>query len=272
MCEIDFVVRAPDGKEVEELTRKDIIKALRAKIPIDQVTTKMRNGGNGNRFGGEHQRMQMQHQQPVRAGEQRPAMQHDNQFRTQPVQPQPQRDTPAPDALRQQEMDRSILSPSEISRKMLNKKRESQTFRQEPMRIDPELGIKDITGRGDPSGLEAIPSIDRREAGQGAPSGAVSGNTEQRYIDSLTELHNTLRGRLYGSDGSVVSEVPIRELIQTIQDSDSIDVIVFDGIITQRLIELANKKGVRAIYGIRSGQVSRMFDKMLLYTKEQGSL
>jgi len=49
-------------------------------------------------------------------------------------------------------------------------------------------------------------------------------------------------------------------------------VIVFDGIITQRLVELASKQGVKSIYGVRSGQLSRLFDNMLLYTKEQGKL
>lgn len=35
--EIDFVTKAPDGKEVEELTKKEINKALRAKIAFEQA-------------------------------------------------------------------------------------------------------------------------------------------------------------------------------------------------------------------------------------------
>lgn len=34
--EIDFVARAPPGKEVEELTKKEIHKCLRARIPVEQ--------------------------------------------------------------------------------------------------------------------------------------------------------------------------------------------------------------------------------------------
>ncbi|MFC1691001.1 DNA primase DnaG [Nanoarchaeota archaeon] len=37
VAEIDFVTKAPDGKEVEELTKKEIHKALRAKIAAEQV-------------------------------------------------------------------------------------------------------------------------------------------------------------------------------------------------------------------------------------------
>ena len=36
VADIDFVARAPPGKEVEELTRKEIIKALRNKVPVEQ--------------------------------------------------------------------------------------------------------------------------------------------------------------------------------------------------------------------------------------------
>jgi DNA primase len=37
VAEIDFVVKAPDGKEVEEITKKEIHKALRSKISAEQM-------------------------------------------------------------------------------------------------------------------------------------------------------------------------------------------------------------------------------------------
>lgn len=37
LAEIDYVARAPEGKEVEDLTKKEIYKALREKMPADQV-------------------------------------------------------------------------------------------------------------------------------------------------------------------------------------------------------------------------------------------
>lgn len=41
VTEIDFVTKAPDGKEVEELTKKEIHKALRSKITAEQVKMEM---------------------------------------------------------------------------------------------------------------------------------------------------------------------------------------------------------------------------------------
>ncbi|WP_292461023.1 DNA primase DnaG [Methanothermococcus sp.] len=35
-CDIDYIARAPHGKEVEELSKKEVVKYLRSKIPIEQ--------------------------------------------------------------------------------------------------------------------------------------------------------------------------------------------------------------------------------------------
>jgi DNA primase len=40
VADIDFIARADSGKEVEELTKKQIFKALREKVPVDQVVVK----------------------------------------------------------------------------------------------------------------------------------------------------------------------------------------------------------------------------------------
>uniref|UniRef100_A0A7C2NQP6 DNA primase DnaG n=1 Tax=Archaeoglobus fulgidus TaxID=2234 RepID=A0A7C2NQP6_ARCFL len=37
VAEVDYVARAPEGKEVEELTQKEILKALRNKVPVEQL-------------------------------------------------------------------------------------------------------------------------------------------------------------------------------------------------------------------------------------------
>ena len=46
VAEVDFITRAPDGKEVEEITQKEILKALRGKITFEQY--KMESSSNKN--------------------------------------------------------------------------------------------------------------------------------------------------------------------------------------------------------------------------------
>jgi len=43
-AEMDYVIKAPDGKEVEELTIKEIHKALRSKVAIEQIKMEHSNG------------------------------------------------------------------------------------------------------------------------------------------------------------------------------------------------------------------------------------
>lgn len=44
VTDIDFVTKAPDGKEVEELTQKEILKSLRSKVSPEQVKHEVTNG------------------------------------------------------------------------------------------------------------------------------------------------------------------------------------------------------------------------------------
>nr|MBA4404691.1 hypothetical protein [Nanoarchaeum sp.] len=71
VAEIDFIVKAPDGKEVEEITKKEINKALRGRIAIEQVSMELANPpqrtlGNNN-F--ERRRPMMSQQPPMRPRE-----------------------------------------------------------------------------------------------------------------------------------------------------------------------------------------------------------
>jgi DNA primase len=239
--EIDYVARAPDGKEVEELTRKEIIKALRSRVPIEQLFPNKGKGREGN--GGYQQRgASTQQRQPVSSS--RPtAAQYS---RAQSYQPAARQAIP-------QATQPTALSPSEIANNLLNRKPPQPTQMLEEVGNDEDMGIKDLSK--DESSVPA-------RGGDGAAS--------TKYVAALDELHNTLRGRLYNENGDVLAEIPIRELIQAVQDTKNVRALVFDGIITQRLIELAYRSGVKEIYGIRASQITRTYETMYLYTKEHG--
>lgn len=49
VTEVDYVTKAPDGKEVEELTKKEIHKALRAKITAEQAKHEMFGNSDDNK-------------------------------------------------------------------------------------------------------------------------------------------------------------------------------------------------------------------------------
>ncbi|MBI4176938.1 MAG: DNA primase [Candidatus Aenigmarchaeota archaeon] len=44
LTDVDYVARAPEGKEVEELTKKEVFKALREKVSMDQLRLESKEG------------------------------------------------------------------------------------------------------------------------------------------------------------------------------------------------------------------------------------
>lgn len=88
VTDIDFVTKAPDGKEVEELTQKELLKALRAKVSAEQI--KM-DTGHGS---GEEQGYSQRRQQPMQNSgrrEMRPMRSSSMPPRVAPMQNQMQR-------------------------------------------------------------------------------------------------------------------------------------------------------------------------------------
>lgn len=64
VTEIDFVTKAPDGKEVEELTKKEIHKALRSKVSPEQAKVEISRIERDNR---EERHTSMGFKKPLRA-------------------------------------------------------------------------------------------------------------------------------------------------------------------------------------------------------------
>jgi DNA primase len=258
VADVDYISKAPSGKEVEELTRKDIIKALRARVPVDQYFARVKQAEAE-----EHHSMH-QRPQPIQ----------------QQQQPQAQRYPEAASTgstnagITNASVTEAAPSPTMISNRLLNRVPFPQ---QEPARApfqqrEPDINIKDMReGReaaASSRGVEGIPTIGGAPTNQQAPTPPDDPNRQQ-FIAALGELHNTLRGRLYDSHGSMIAEIPVRDLLQSIQEASSASVIVFDGVITQRLLELASGRGIRAVYANRQGQVFRMPPNISVYTTER---
>jgi len=86
LLEIDYITKAPDGKEVEELTKKEIHKSLRGKIAVEQVkldTNGSEKPQQENQYR-EDQRRDMQQRNDFRRP-QRPMSQEQFQRRQQPA-------------------------------------------------------------------------------------------------------------------------------------------------------------------------------------------
>jgi len=170
IAEVDFVAKAPDGKEVEELTKKEIIKALRRKMPLDQFMSRTFRD-----YEADHRRP---YQKPVRA---------------------------------------ELSLPAE----------------QEP------VGITQLAEE------IKLTSIAEKKSVQPALP----------FVAILRELAGSLKGALLNHSMEVIVETDVRDLAKEIEARKDVHAIVFDGIITQRLVDMANDKGIKYIAGIKSTKI-----------------
>ncbi len=237
VAELDYVTKAPEGKEVEELTRKEVIKSLRTKIPMDQYVSM-------NRIN-----VQKLHPSPSPQQPSSPQTQAPRQT-TQPLQQPP----------------RPLQSNSPIT----PPKQSEQEDEDEPVSIN-DLR-KEYNSEDEDAAIPKIKFKSAEPRRAAPPKPALESVTLGQLSDGLDQLADTLRSRLYNQEGNVIKEVPIRELISTIQETDDVYGIVLDGIITQRLVELALDRNIRAIYGLRANPMPKKHPDIILYTKEQGKI
>ena len=72
----------------------------------------------------------------------------------------------------------------------------------------------------------------------------------------LEELSGTLKAKLFDKGNSEVQEIAVRDLPDFLKKgAKKVDRIVFDGVITQRLVDIASESGVRRIIGVKMGNV-----------------
>ncbi len=173
VAEIDFIARAPKGKEVEELTQKQMMKSLRNKIPAEQFV---------EMYGIDVPRLKIEEK---------------------PERPEPKRTF---------EKKSEPPAPPE----------------KEDKKLSPEL---------------------------------------EKYKEILNTLAGTLKARLLDKDGEVTAEVPVRDLVDTLKSHKKTATVVFDGVITQRILDLAASQGTKTIVGTKLGPVTKQPTSVEVWTK-----
>jgi DNA primase len=214
--DIDFVARAPAGLEVEELTRKELIKYLRNRTPFEQNV-------KGNK-GPERRSVEVPRFRQIdnRQSERQPP----------PSPPEPRHEQRVPERGRMR--------------------------------------------RRDNESAPDVPRIDEPEE-QAAPAAEAPAEPQARggpldkgdLMKELDALGNTLKARFYNEGLEMISEVPVRDVIKSLSETSGVNAIVFDGIITQRLADLASKQGVKILVGLKIGNVNKVPENIEIITKSK---
>jgi DNA primase len=76
------------------------------------------------------------------------------------------------------------------------------------------------------------------------------------------ELEGTLEAVMLSSSGDEVGRVPVGELVEELRKRDGVGTVVFDGIVTGRLVDAAMERGVGILVGERLGDGVRVPQKL----------
>ena len=94
------------------------------------------------------------------------------------------------------------------------------------------------------------------------PDEPVVVKTKELYPD----LNGTLEAILLDQGLQEVGRYPISELVQKMQGAAGAYYLIFDGIVTQRLVESATKVGIKGIIGHRTGELGDIPDDVRIGT------
>ena len=78
---------------------------------------------------------------------------------------------------------------------------------------------------------------------------------QRKYGKILDDISGSLKAVLFDDKGKELNKIPVRQLTDMLKKKSDISTVVFDGIITQRLLDIANNKNITEIVGIKMGNV-----------------
>ncbi|HID25906.1 MAG TPA: toprim domain-containing protein, partial [Thermoplasmata archaeon] len=195
-AEIDMVTQAPRGREVEELTKKEIHKALRAAIPVEQFTSETvgETIGESNHGHGKDRKTVMKN--PL------PEIKH--------------------------------TKPPQVKLPEREEKPAEQEFSMEKLQ-------KAMLERVEPSKIKSFRNI-------------------------MENLVGTRGAFLLDEKLNIISRLPIIELRKTLNERDDVYCVVFDGVITKKLVDMAEEKNIAYLVGMRIVGLDRIPEKTTLLT------
>jgi len=88
----------------------------------------------------------------------------------------------------------------------------------------------------------------------------------KQIVEAKKELEGTLEAVLFNEKMEQIERLPVRDLADKLQQTEGIDTVVFDGVITQRLVDIANERNVKFLVAARVSDAVKQPLKIHLLT------
>lgn len=98
------------------------------------------------------------------------------------------------------------------------------------------------------------------------PSVSLPDDITQKTSEIFNDINGSLEGIILDENLNENSRVPISGLVKGIESSTNSKYIIFDGIITQRLVDIASRAGIKYIIGNKTGDVNKIPEELKIVT------
>ncbi len=89
------------------------------------------------------------------------------------------------------------------------------------------------------------------------------------FKSHLDELEGSFKARLLDKEKNVLKETTVRDLAKELKEtSEDTNCVVFDGVITQRIVDIAKEKDLEYVVGLKIGDVVKMPTSLKVITSE----
>ncbi|KYK21678.1 hypothetical protein AYK21_00430 [Thermoplasmatales archaeon SG8-52-2] len=117
------------------------------------------------------------------------------------------------------------------------------------------------------SEVKGKPSSSKKEKDDKSKERIIT-DKQKKYSEILDDISGSLKAVLFDKNDKEIKKIPVRELTDSLKKSDNINSVVFDGIITQRLLDIASSKNISEIVGIKLGNVVKKPTSVKILTKK----
>lgn len=304
VADVDFVARAPRAHEVEELTAKQIVKCLRNKMPGDQymemngltassdedeeeekeekpapeIHRELRHAEPREDDSEEHEERRRERKEK-KDREERKRDRKDRKDREERREKKDRFDSGAIDKFRKKEdkdVDTDDVIELPAAERSLAVPGETHLMVREEPAAEPEAVVEEFI---EETAVEPEPVAEPEEEkpkakartlrGKRSTSNKTLSPEQEKFRDLLLDLSTTHNAKILGADGQVLREVAVKSLVNSLkEESEGVDSIVFDGVISQRILDVSADKGIKIVVGTRKGNISKMPADIVIWTKE----
>jgi DNA primase len=231
---VDYVTFAPAGKSVEDLSREEVLSALRKKAPYDQLS------GTGS-------------PRDAFAGETHPAGAADDRTATAGDGGSSRAAAPAPETDDRTEASSAADSVEAVA----DTGGGAQTVTtDEPEEDGDTPADADTTGDDETAGSEAAAeTVDDTSTDETTGATAEADTEPQTLSDHVSAVTDTGTVRLLDDDFEVVAEDDAGDAFDAVADAEAVPAtVILDGSLSQRVLDVAAQRGVGLVVATETGE------------------